>query len=148
MNMWKYTHLKVSILFLTLLMLAVPAFAAHDNSASLEPEWSPANQNVNYTVTICNEPDGGDPIDEVRIYNNPKYTDFDADEKDGWYKSPYNPVKGYYQYTATTSSYYIYEEECTDFTFSAKTPESSPENCNLEWQFETRDITLTIHTHI
>jgi len=134
---------KVSLLFIFTILFATMAFAAHDNNASLEPEWSPAGQNVNYTVTLCNVPDGGDSIDEVRIYGNLDYTDFIANPKNGWYLSPLNPVKNYYQYTATNSSYFIEQGYCEDFTFSAITPPAGPDYCNLQWKFETRDVTQT-----
>jgi hypothetical protein len=112
----------------------------HTSTADLEPEWSTPGVTNPYTVTICNNDSSNDEIDEVRIYQNSLYTNFDADEKTGWYKSPFNPIKEYYQYTATSSSDYIDPNECTDFTFSATAPTQDPQKCLLEWKFETRDI--------
>ncbi|MFH0928895.1 MAG: hypothetical protein V1818_00900 [Candidatus Aenigmatarchaeota archaeon] len=116
----------------------MPGLAAHLNSAEIQPEWSPSGDTIDYSVEICNVPDGGDSIDEVRIYETTGYTIVTADDKTGWYKSPYNPVKKYYQYTAEDSSYYIDEGECTTFYFRATTPLTP--YCDLQWKFETRDV--------
>ncbi|MCK5062783.1 MAG: hypothetical protein KAR23_02540, partial [Candidatus Aenigmarchaeota archaeon] len=60
--------------FFLILMSVAPAFGvsatAHESSADLQPEWSIPNTNIDYTVTICHVIDGGDSVDEVRIYNN------------------------------------------------------------------------------
>src|SRR3972149_9398235 len=60
----------------------IPALAEHTSTADLLPEWSPAGQDVDYTVTISNE--GPDTVDEVRIYKNTAYTGFACDENEGW----------------------------------------------------------------
>jgi hypothetical protein len=116
------------------------AFATHTSTAELQPEWSAANQQNFYTVTICNDGSSTHSIDEVRIYQNVNYIDFFADEKTGWYKAEFNPVKKHYQYTAETTDDFIDPGECADFTFSATTPSSG---CEWEWKFETRDVTDT-----
>ncbi len=147
----KKAKTKIAIFsFLLIAILSASTFAifgvagerdiqAHNNKATIEPEWSQAGIPVDYTVTICNVLDGNDSIDEVRLYETTGYNITIADEKDGWYKSPYHPIKKYYQYTAEDSSNYLTAGKCTDFTFTAITPSETPA-CNLEWVFETRDI--------
>jgi len=123
MNKTKKSMISLIVVMFVLSVMGV--YGAHDNNASLEPEWSPAGETVDYTVIICNQIDGGDPIDEVRIYNNLLYTNFDADENDGWYRHGYDPIKKFYQYTANGSDNYILEGDCEIFTFSAKVPSAS-----------------------
>ncbi len=135
-------------LLVLFVLSATPALAAHTSNGTLVPEWSPAGELVNYNVTICNEPDGGDPndpIDEVRIIKNPLYTTFSCEEKPNWtriFVSPwYEPgVGGMTEmcwYFTLNETYNIEEGGCEDFFFSATTPDL--ENCDLPWKFETRD---------
>ncbi len=129
-------NLKLALLLLCMLVLVVPAFATHTSSASLEPEWSPAGQTVNYTVTISNS--GPDSVDEVRIYRNMSYTNFQCDEKTGWEKQ-FIVTKQACHYIAEGSDYYIDSGESDTFTFSATTPGSG---CEFKWDFESRDVTF------
>ena len=59
---------KISLLFLMLILFSSLAFATHTSSVNLQPEWSSANTNIDYTVTFCKQT--GDPVNEVRIYQN------------------------------------------------------------------------------
>jgi len=124
-------------LMFCLLLAGITVVSAdtHTSSADLQPEWSPAGQNVDYTVTITNY--GPDAVDEVRIYRNMQYTNFQCDEKPGW---EYNFIvaKQACQYVAENSSYYITAGNNDSFTFSATTPDSG---CEWVWEFESRDVT-------
>jgi len=116
---------------------------AHDANVDFEPKWSPANTTVDYTVEICVE-ENSDPVDEVRIYRHMNdlstYTDFVCEEKTGWSITPLGDPKESCLYIAQEEQYYIEDDECEIFEFSATTPELVPELCNLDWRFETRDI--------
>ncbi|MBL7160952.1 MAG: hypothetical protein ISS93_03840 [Candidatus Aenigmarchaeota archaeon] len=100
------------ITFFGLMFTASSVEAKHTSAAELQPEWSPAGENINYTVTLCNNPTSVDKIDEVRIYQNPDYTNFIANEKTGWFLGSFNPVKKYYPLTSLSSSYYIDPNKC------------------------------------
>ncbi len=110
---------------------ALPVLGDHTSTANLVPEWSPAGQNVDYTVTMSN--DGPDTVDEVRIYKNTEYTGFECDEKEGWEM---------YFITVLQACFYVRNPdtipagEFDDFTFSATVPSVG---CSLQWKFETRD---------
>lgn len=119
---------------------------AHTATATLEPEWSPANTSIDYTAEICVDSDS-DPVDEVRIYRhmNEKstYTDFVCEAKDGW-SLTYIEIgdrKESCLYVAQEEDSYIEGGSCETFEFSATTPELIPdlELCGLEWRLETRD---------
>jgi len=134
---------KFVLLVLCVISYTSLAFADHNSSASLEPEWSPAGQNVDYTVTFCKI--SGDNVTEVRIYKNYDgsiyYTDFECDEKPGWellYIGSYPAC--FYVANSSSPDYDPLDEdgECENFTFSATTP--GQEYCNLVWRFETRDV--------
>ncbi len=115
---------------------AVPVFAnSHVSTAELYPEWSPANAHVDFTVQFCKV--SGQSINEVRIYRNNLYSNFQCDDKPGWEKLYISTYPACF-YVATDSSYYLdIDGECENFTFSADSP--GPQYCNLQWQFETRD---------
>jgi hypothetical protein len=124
----------LSILLVTvfaMMFYVIPVLAAHTSTADLQPEWSPAGQNISYAVTITNF--GPDTVDEVRIYKNENYTDFFCDEKPGWYYNFIKPLQ---------ACHYVHDpdkipaNETEDFTFYAVVPTVG---CNLTWKFETRD---------
>ncbi|MFH1916538.1 MAG: hypothetical protein ABIJ21_04695 [Nanoarchaeota archaeon] len=125
-----------AIVILTALIMANSAYATHTSTAELEPEWSPAGQSIDYSVSTCNT--GGDNIDEFRIYDNILYTDFECDEIPGWTLTfiPTHPPSCLY--IAENADDEIASGECETFTFSATSPEEG--NCNLEWEFRTYDI--------
>ncbi len=126
-------------------MYAAPALAEHTSTAELQPEWSPSNQHVDYTVTICKN--SGDTINEVRVYKNYDgsilYTDFGCDDKLGWEKLYISTYPACFYVADESSPYYDPingDGECQNFTFSARTPVANSTNCNLQWRFETRDV--------
>jgi len=143
---------KISLIVFALVLVGffvlkyvLPVHAVHTSTASLEPEWSPANQIVNYTVTFCKI--SGDTINEVRIYKNYDgsvyYTNFQCYEKAGWellYIGSYPAC--FYVANSSSPDYNPLDVngECQNFTFSARTPPSGQQYCNLRWQFETRDV--------
>jgi len=134
----------VSVVFvLAAFSFVVPVLGnTHTSSVDLQPEWSPADEDVNYEVEFCWE--SGDEINEVRIYQNydgsADYTDFQCDDKAGWEKLYISTYPACF-YVARNSADYLDEgNPCETFTFSAHSPEAGPEVCNLEWRFETRDI--------
>ncbi|MDD5163448.1 MAG: hypothetical protein PHD95_04540 [Candidatus ainarchaeum sp.] len=136
---------KLPLLILIVLSLAVSASAVHTSTADLQPEWSPANSNVNYTVTFCKT--GGDSVNEVRIYKNYDgsiyYTNFVCDDKQGWEKLYIGTYPACFYVADANSPYYDpidTDGECQAFTFSATTPQADPQYCNLQWRFETRDV--------
>ena len=58
-----------SVVFLfAISMMSISALGEHTSEAELQPEWSPADSDVDYTVTFCKTT--GDTINEVRIYKN------------------------------------------------------------------------------
>jgi len=119
--------------------MAVPAFATHTSTVDLQPEWSSANTNIEYTVTFTNN--GPDAVGEIRIYKNENYVDFVCNPKTGWVLSEPAPgICNYYAYPQADNK--IMPGNSEFFIFSAKTPPSGPDYCNLTWQFETRDITF------
>lgn len=134
------------VFFVALCMCSAPVFSfisitAHTSSAELQPEWSAAGQLMDYTVTITNQ--GPDAIKEVRIYQNPNYTDFQCEEKTDWtlvfvenYPDPELGTVDLCWYF-TDNSHAIPYGSHEDFEFSATTPDSG---CNWNWKFETRDI--------
>jgi hypothetical protein len=79
---------KYLLLFLCMLTLAVSAAAVHTSTVDLQPEWSPADSDVDYTVTFCKT--SGAEVNEVRIYKNYDgsiyYSGFSCDDKPGWEK--------------------------------------------------------------
>ena len=131
-------HSKLPLLFLTILLLAAPAFAAHTSNADLAPEWSPAGQSVDYAVTITNN--GPDDIDEVRIYMNQNYTygSDPCEDKIGWEKN-WIIVKQACHYIAENSSSRITPGNSDIFNFTATTPSNG---CEFTWEFESRDVTF------
>jgi len=116
--------------------------AAHTSSVDLQPEWSTANADIDYTVTFCRET--GDDINEVRIYKNydgsVNYTNFQCDDKLGWEKLYISTYPACF-YVAKDPSHYLNDTNgnCENFTFSAHSPGPGLEYCNLQWRFETRD---------
>ena len=128
----------VSVFFSFLFLAGTSAFATHDSTAELNPEWSAANQTMYYTVNYTNDGDSEDAIGEVRIYKNDNYLNFVCDEKDGWILSEPAPgICNYYAYPQETHK--ILPGNSEQFTFSALTPASG---CEWTWQFETRDVTF------
>jgi len=133
---------KFVLLVLCVIIYTSLAFADHNSNATIYPKWSMPGVEKNYTVTICNEYDGNDSIDEVRIYETYNkttyYTITKAYDKTGWSKYILNslPLKKAYGYSATDTPYYINAGSCSDFKFSAIGPSYG---CNLTWVFETRD---------
>ena len=129
------------VCLIALLACATPVYATHTSSAELQPEWSPAGQDVDYTVTICNNPTSTHSVDEVRIYMNENYTYNipPCDEKEGWELNWIN-VKKACHYIAYNSSYYITPGGCDSFNFTARTPDYG---CEWSWKFESRDVTDT-----
>ena len=127
----------------TISYLGTTAFAVHTSTAELEPEWSQPGVGNDYTVTITNN--GIHTVDEVRIYRNMLYDDFVCDEKTGW-EMNFIVAKQACEYVATDVSYHITSGNFDTFTFSATAPAEEPEQCLLEWQFETRDLTDTWFT--
>src|SRR3989344_8114727 len=129
---------RTPLLFILILSLAVSAFGTHISTAELQPEWSPAGQNVSYSVTFTNDASSADAIGEVRIYKNENYTDFVCDQKTGWILSEPAPgICNYYAFPQAANK--IPAGGSASFTFSATTPEGG---CEWIWQFETRDITF------
>jgi len=132
---------RLSIVLILTCLIVLMAYAMsstlmHTSTADLQPEWSPANQDVDYTVTINNT--GGDTIDEVRIYQNPQYVNFDCKNKTGWrlvFVDDFEPGIDLCWYFDEPDT--IPAGESDDFEFSAKTP---AEGCEWEWKFETRDV--------
>ncbi len=123
-------------------MTASVVSAAHTTNASLNPEWSPADADVDYTVTFCKN--SGDTVNEVRIYKDYDgsafYTDFECDDKPGWEKLFINSYPACFYVADESSDDYNpldTDGECEDFTFSAHSP--GPDFCDLSWRFETRD---------
>ncbi len=130
----------VSLLIFAFLLTvgASPALATHTSSAELQPEWSAAGQNMDYTVTFYNDANSTHAIGEVRIYRNDQYTNFVCDDKTGWYRSEPAPgICNYYALPQATNS--IPPGGSAQFTFSAITPDKG---CEWTWQFETRDVTF------
>jgi len=134
----KNGKLIFGMILIGMIICSGTVFADHNSNASLEPEWSPAGQNVDYTVTFCNDGSSIDAIGEVRIYRNISYTNFVCDDKPGWGKY-FITEKQACQYVASNEAYYIQPGECENFTFSATTPQ---EGCEWLWNFETRDETF------
>ncbi|MEW6295289.1 MAG: hypothetical protein AB1467_03255 [Candidatus Diapherotrites archaeon] len=132
--------IKFTLILFLFTIFASTASALHTSTAELQPEWSPAGEPVNYTVTFCNDGTSTHDVDEVRIYRNMSYTNFVCDDKAGWEKY-FISAKQACQYVAIDSSSgnYISPGECEDFTFSATTPQSG---CEFTWDFETRDLTF------
>jgi len=141
--------IKIFMLILTLVFtvasVSYPVYATHTSTASLEPEWSPANSQVDYTVTFCKIT--GDTVNEVRIYKNYDgsvyYTNFQCDEKPGWELLYIGSYPACFYVANSSSPYYDPlddDNECENFTFSAHTPPSGPQYCDLAWRFETRDV--------
>ncbi len=137
---------KTKIAVISLIVLAVIAtsvfavgvFAAtHTSSAELEPEWSTPSVTNDYDVEITN--DGPDTVDEVRVYRNMDYTNFTCEEKTGWWLSFIEPKQACH-YVAINSNYHILNGTSDIFEFSATAPSEDPEECELEWKFETRDV--------
>jgi hypothetical protein len=128
---------RFSILFISILLLALPAFATHTSSAELQPEWTTPEVDMNYTVTITNN--GPDDVDEVRIYKNADYNNFVCEEKDGW-ELNFIVSKQACHYIAKDTNHLIKEGANETFYFSARAPVIG---CDLNWQFETRDVTQT-----
>ncbi|MBU0894241.1 MAG: hypothetical protein KKF48_02310 [Nanoarchaeota archaeon] len=144
----KFSFLIVGLIAVLGIVLFANGVSAntHTSSVELTPEWSPADSDVDYTVTFCKLT--GDTINEVRIYKNYEgsidYTDFSCEEKAGWellYISSYPAC--FYVADETSEDYNPLNEngECADFYFSAHTPEQDPQDpkCALDWRFETRD---------
>ena len=95
-------------------------------------------------MELCNTGSSGDdPVDEIRIYKNINYGGFlDAsacDDITGWEKTFINTKKACH-YIAESSSSHINPGYCETFGFHADTPTSG---CQMQWKFETRDITDT-----
>jgi len=127
----------LSLVFYTTIVLAT-----HTSSADLEPEWSPANQNVEYTVEFCKL--SGDTVNEVRIYRNydgsVHYTNFQCYEKPGWELLYIGSYPACFYVANSSSPFYDpldNDNECAEFRFSAVSPD--PQYCDLTWRFETRD---------
>jgi len=103
-------------------------------SADLQPEFSPSNDMVNYTVKICNNKGSSSPLNEIRIYTNQNYSNFSCDSKTGWNLLFLKELCIHHGV-----HYYIFPGECEIFEFGAHTPESG---CKMEWKFEARDTDL------
>ena len=129
-----------------LLSLAVPAFAnTHIATVDLKPEWSPANQHVDYTTKFCKT--SGDTVNEVRIYKNYDgsafYTNFECLDKPGWEKLYISSYPACFYVADESSPDYNpldKDGECAEFKFSAHTPPVNTQNCSFTWRFETRDV--------
>ena len=150
---------KMTILFLTAIMLFAVAFvpgalATHTANVDLQPQWSPSFGHVNYNFNVTNQ--GPDPIHEVRIYQNYKYTNFTCANAPGWTlingtKYPvtfYGGNNGFrlvdfcWYYSNNPNTNDIAATQSKIFNFGAITPSANNTNdsCNLQWYFETRDI--------
>ncbi len=129
----------IPLLFIALNV--IPVLAAHTSTAELEPEWSVPGVTNDYTVTITN--DGPDTVDEVRIYKNELYGGFEdssaCEEKTGWELNFIGSRKACH-YIAISPAYYIEANQSEDFEFHATAPSEDPEECLLQWKFETRDV--------
>ncbi|MFH1727990.1 MAG: hypothetical protein ABIA04_06190, partial [Pseudomonadota bacterium] len=132
---------KLSLLFIFTILFATMAFAAHTSTVDLQPEWSSADSDIDYTVTFCKT--SGETVNEVRIYKNYDgsifYTGFQCDDKLGWEKLYIGTYPACF-YVSDGSNPIDVDGECQDFTFSAHTPPAGEQYCDLNWRFETRDI--------
>jgi len=130
------------------------ASAVHNATVDLEPHWSPSHGLVNYNFNVTNN--AGDPIHEVRIYDNYKYSNFSCVSRPGWTLinvSNY-PVTFYgglkyvdlcWYFSNNPTNNDVYAGNSSIFNFHAETPAANTTNdsCNLQWYFETRDINQT-----
>ena len=112
------------------------SFATHTSSVELQPEWSPAGENVEYSVNICNDVGSTHDIDEIRIYKSDGYSNLQCEGKAGWELDTVS-TKDACQYVASSLNS-IAPGSCETFHFSATTPDSG---CEWVWWFETRDQT-------
>ncbi len=142
-NKLKSSSFMFISLFLFAFMFASPALATHTSTADLQPEWSAAGMNMDYSVEIFNSV-GSDPIDEVRIFRALDYEDFDCEPKTGWelienltwYDSDLGGLTKMCWYYTLDSNNNILGNSSTIFEFSATVPD---EGCDHKWKAETRD---------
>ena len=85
----KRAVLKSSVIILGLIALsAIIVYAGvviantHTAELDLDPEWSAAGQNTEYDMNLHNN--GPDSIDEIRIFKNPEYSNFNCEEVADW----------------------------------------------------------------
>jgi len=108
----------------------------HIATAELQPEILTGGQLVDFSINYCNEMNSS-PIDEIRIYKNEKFSDFQCNLKDGWelffidMKS-----KNACFYHASNPFYYINPGRCVEFEFIAKSPETG---CDMVWELMSLD---------
>ncbi len=136
-NFNSFNKLFVVFMFTLILTLSSGSYsvlADHDSVAELQPEWSASGETMDYTVEITNN--GPDVIDEVRIYNNENYENFDCENKTGW-ELYYISVLDACFYVENGDT--IPDGESDVFEFSAMTSVDPEDTCQLEWKFETRD---------
>jgi hypothetical protein len=113
---------------------------AHTAVLDLDPEWSPAGQNVDYDMNLHNN--GPDSIDEIRIFKNPSYSNFQCDNFTGWTlveisnfpDTPFGQATDMCWYY--TGSSQIPSGGDATFEFSATVPQGG---CDWTWYIETRD---------
>lgn len=133
-----------AILLVSVIIFASGVLAAtHISTVELQPEWSTPGVTNDYEAEICNT--DGDSIDEVRIMQNPLYTDFDCDQKSDWtlievsdFPDPELGIIDICWYF-TDDDNSIPEGDCETFEFEATAPDEDPVECLLDWKFETRD---------
>jgi len=91
---------------------------------------------VNYSAKFCNNISSTVPVDEIRIYKNGQFEDFECKTKEGWELVFIHPRNACW-YVATSPVYYIKPGKCEIFEFKARAPESG---CEMVWEFESIDV--------
>src|SRR3989344_3242040 len=83
-KLYKFSRLLllVSIVIALVVTMNLAISATHTSTADLTPEWSIPSTINDYEVEISNT--GGDSIDEIRIMQNPEYTNLACENKADW----------------------------------------------------------------
>ncbi|MCD6464401.1 hypothetical protein J7L02_02660 [Candidatus Woesearchaeota archaeon] len=130
---------KTLILLTTLIIIfsgARIAFAADQSTIEVSPNIVPADQTLNFTVTVTNLVSSEHPIHEFRIYEHDNFTNIICFNKTGW-NGPYyleNNIGKYCQWNAITGNL-LQPGQSTVFHFQAHTPETE---CCRTWRMESR----------
>ncbi len=121
----------------------------HNASVDLQPSWSTPGDEIDYVLNITNQ--GPDLINEVRIWKNPSYANFVCENKTGWQLDIDSNVLSPNDLGATQRCTYELEADyglgfssgsSEEFLFSATTPESPEDVCDLRWYVQTIDSNI------
>lgn len=123
---------------LALILLAMPVFAVHNSSIIIDPLWSSANKQTDYSVLINNI--RGDAINEVRVRTPSAFSGLKCGSApDNWVLAYSDSAECLYK----TSSDYINSATTKGFAASVKNAGDG----SFVWEIRTKDVLDGIAVH-